>query len=113
MMEIHWEASAREVTIRGLRWVHPKKITFWYSLTPRVLTEEAPISGIAPPPFECVVYHRCRARSGYDTWAGIMRVCAWIYLFKNYAVKDWGSFAEVYGMPLRFGKFEPAKQGGP
>jgi hypothetical protein len=29
MMEIHWEASAREVTIRGLRWVHPKKITFW------------------------------------------------------------------------------------
>jgi phage gp29-like protein len=74
--------------------------------------EEAPISGIDPPPFECV-YHRCRARSGYDTWAGIMRVWAWMYLFKNYAVKDWGSFAEVYGMPLKVGKFQPAKQGGP
>ena len=112
MMEIHWEVSAREVIIRGLRWVHPKKITFWGSLTPRVLTEEAPISGIDLPPFECVD-HRCRARSGYDIRAGIMRVCAWMYLFKKYAVKDWGSFAEVYGMPLRVCKFELAKQGGP
>jgi hypothetical protein len=49
-MEIHWETSAGEVAIRGLRWMHPKKITFWGSLTPRILTEEAPISGIAPPP---------------------------------------------------------------
>jgi phage gp29-like protein len=62
--------------------------------------------GIDPPPFK-FVYHRCRARSGYDTRAGIMRVCAWMYLFKNYAVKDWIGFAEVYGMPLRAAKYEP------
>jgi len=36
-----------------------------------------------------------------------MRVCAWMYLFKNYAVKDWIGFPEVYGMPLRVGKYEP------
>ena len=47
------------------------------------------------------------ARSGYDTRAGIMRVCAWMYLFKNYTVKDMMGFAEVYGMPLRVGKYEP------
>jgi hypothetical protein len=33
-MEIIWDASAREVTIRGLRWLHPKRITFLESLTP-------------------------------------------------------------------------------
>lgn len=106
MMEILWEASGGEVAVRGLRWVHPKRITFWDSLTPKILTEEEPIHGLDPPPFK-FVYHRCRARSGYDTRAGIMRVCAWMYLFKNYAVKDWIGFAEVYGMPLRVGKYEP------
>jgi len=34
-------------------------------------------------------------------------VCAWMYLFKNYALKDWVAFAEVYGMPLRLGKYQP------
>jgi len=106
MMEILWEISSREVHIRKLRWVHPKKVTFHESLTPRILTELDPVRGIEPPPFK-FVYHRCRARSGYDTRAGIMRVCAWMYLFKNYAVKDWVGFIEVYGMPLRIGRYEP------
>jgi phage gp29-like protein len=30
-----------------------------------------------------------------------------MYLFKNYALKDWMGFAEVFGMPLRVGKYEP------
>ncbi len=106
ILEILWEASEGQVGIRGLRWVHPKKITFWNSLTPRILTEQDPIQGIEPPSFK-FAYHRCRSRSGYDTRAGIMRVCAWMYLFKNYALKDWIGFAEVYGMPLRIGKYEP------
>src|SRR3546814_17559397 len=27
-------------------------------------------------------------------------------MFKNYGVKDWVSFAETYGMPLRLGKYD-------
>jgi phage gp29-like protein len=30
-----------------------------------------------------------------------------MYLFVNYAVKDWVAFAEIYGMPLRLGKYKP------
>ena len=80
MLEILWEASGGEVDIRGLRRVHPTKITFWDSLTRKVPTEEEAIRSIDPPPFK-FVYHRCRTHSGYDTRAGIMRVCAWMYLF--------------------------------
>ncbi len=87
MMEILWEVSGGEVAIRDLAWVPPGKITFSESLTPRVLTDDEPVRGIDPPPFK-FVYHRYKARSGYDTRAGIMRVCSWMYLFKNYAVKD-------------------------
>ncbi|MGD9505363.1 MAG: DUF935 domain-containing protein [Syntrophobacteraceae bacterium] len=105
MTEILWETSGRESQVRGLRHIPAKRITFWNSMAPRVLTEEEPIRGVEPPPFK-VIYHKCRARSGCDARGGIMRVCAWMYLFKNYAVKDWASFAEVYGMPLRLGKFD-------
>ena len=31
----------------------------------------------------------------------------WMYLFKNYNVKDWISFAEIFGLPLRLGKYQP------
>jgi phage gp29-like protein len=33
---------------------------------------------------------------------------AWVYLFKNYALKDWNIFNEVFGMPLRLGKYDPS-----
>lgn len=105
MHELRWSVSGSENRVTGLRWIHPKKITFWNSLTPRILTEEESVRGIDPPPFK-FAYHRAKARSGYDTRAGIMRVCAWMYLFKNYDLKDWVAFAEVYGMPLRIGKYE-------
>jgi phage gp29-like protein len=49
------------------------------TLTPRALADKEPVRGIEPPPFK-FFYHRCRARSGYDTRTGIMRVCAWTYL---------------------------------
>lgn len=106
MMEILWDVSSGQAGIRALRWVHPKKVTFVDSLTPRVLTEADRARGEDPPPFK-FVYHRYKARSGYDTRAGIMRVCAWMYLFKNFSVKDWVGFSEIYGQPLRLGKYSP------
>ncbi len=62
---------------------------------------------IVPPPWK-VIFHRCILRAGSVTRAGLLRVVAWVYLFKNYALKDWNVFNEVYGMPLRLGKYDPA-----
>ncbi|MCE5242493.1 MAG: DUF935 domain-containing protein [Syntrophobacteraceae bacterium] len=106
VMEIMWDASSGLASISSLNWIHPKKITFWDSIHPRILTEEEPVRGVDPPGHK-IVYHRYKARSGHDTRAGIMRVCAWMYLFKNFAIKDWAAFAEIFGMPIRIGKYEP------
>lgn len=105
VLELLWDASEGQAALTGMEWIHPKKVTFWESLTPRVLTEEAPVNGVDLQAFKWV-YHRYKARSGYDTRAGIMRVCAWMYLFKNYDVKDWVGFAEVFGKPMRVGKYD-------
>lgn len=55
-------------------------------------------------PFGWLV-HKHRAKSGYLTRGGLHRVLAWPYLFKNYATADLAEFLEIYGLPLRVGKY--------
>ncbi len=115
LCEVLWSTDGGKAVIGGLSWIHAKKAVFydrggnmWAKSVevPKIITEAEPIYGETMPPFK-LVYHRYKARSGYDTRAGVLRVCAWMYLFKNYALKDWVAFAEVFGMPLRLGKYDP------
>jgi len=114
MQEIVWDVTEGKAIIAGFMWIHAKKAVFtdfgksmWEPMIsiPKIITEAQPINGEDMPPFK-LVYHRYKARSGYDTRAGILRTCSWMYLFKNYGIKDWVGFAEVFGMPLRLGKYD-------
>jgi len=104
--EIIWEVAASQARVVELRWLPQKRVTFVQDLKPRLLTPEAPWQGEEPPPWK-VIYHRFKARSGYAPRAGVLRVVGWMYLLKNYALKDWAAFNEVFGMPLRLGKYDP------
>jgi phage gp29-like protein len=57
-------------------------------------------------PFKFIV-HAAKAKSGLPVRGGIARAAGWAYLFKNYVLKDWMTFAEVFGQPLRLGKYGP------
>lgn len=48
-----------------------------------------------------------KAKSGYLERAALFRVLVWPYLFKNYGVADLAEFLEIYGIPLRIGKYPP------
>ncbi len=106
LSEIFWEVTEGQARVEGLRWIPQKKVTFDEQLQPRLLTAEARWQGVAPPPWK-VIYHRYKARSGCATRAGVLRVVGWMYLLKNFALKDWAAFNEVFGMPLRLGKYDP------
>ena len=101
--ELLWEGGAQAL-VKGFNPIHPKNISFLNSLTPLVITENN-WQGVDPGPFK-LVYLRYGAKSGHDTRNGVLRVCAYMYLFKNYALKDWAVFNEIFGMPLRLGKYE-------
>jgi hypothetical protein len=45
------------------------------SFTPKILTDAEPVKCVGTPSCK-FVYYRCNMRSGYDTKAGIMRVCS-------------------------------------
>ena len=49
--------------------------------------------------------HTHKAKSGYVTRGGLHRILAWPYLFKNYSVRDLAEFLEIYGLPMRLGKY--------
>jgi phage gp29-like protein len=49
--------------------------------------------------------HMHRSRNGYLARAPLCRVLAWPYLFKHYAVRDLAEFLEIYGLPMRLGKY--------
>lgn len=52
------------------------------------------------------IVHLHPAKSGLPIRGGIARAAAWGYLFKNFTIKDWMAFLEVYGLPLRVGKYQ-------
>ena len=51
------------------------------------------------------IVHVHRAMSGYTARSGLMRVLVWPYLFKHFSVGDLAEFLDIYGLPLRIGKF--------
>jgi phage gp29-like protein len=107
LVEIIWELKEGQARVAELRWIPQKKVTFVEDLRPRLLTAVEPWRGAELPPWK-VVYHRYRARSGHETRAGVLRVVGYMYLLKNFALKDWAAFNEVFGMPLRLGKYDAA-----
>lgn len=105
IMELAWTVEDGKNVIEDIEYVHPKKLV-WDSTTDelKICTGEYP-SGVELPENKFVV-HKYKAKSGHASRAGIMRVVSWMYLFKNYDIKDWVSFCEVFGMPLRLGKYD-------
>ena len=105
IMEIAWAVEDGRDIIENIEYVHPKKL-LWDAATDemKICTSEYP-AGVSLPENKFVV-HKYKAKSGHAGRAGIMRVVSWMYLFKNYDIKDWVSFCEVFGMPLRLGKYD-------
>lgn len=104
--EILWKIEDDKTTVKEIKWCHQKRFFWDEEDNFKVTTKEFP-SGIIVPENKFIV-HRYKARSGHPARAGVLRVVAWMYLFKNYDIKDWVSFCEVFGMPLRLGKYNPS-----
>lgn len=105
-LEIEWHRV-------GDTWL-PKTITHrpqsWFLLH-REYREEIRLrntggDGEALQPLGWIV-HTHKAKSGWLARSALFRVLAWPYLFKNYSVADLAEFLEIFGLPLRVGKYPP------
>ncbi|GEC88604.1 MULTISPECIES: DUF935 domain-containing protein [Brevibacillus] len=103
--EIEWNYDQGMVLPKRIPWVDTRRFTFDLEGNMRLITDENPTGMLLPT--NKFMIHRYKARSGSMVRAGIIRSCAWMYMFKNYSIKDWMTFLEVFGMPIRVGKYEP------
>lgn len=107
--ELHWDTSEDQAGVEEFEFLEQKRFLFTdskgvLSRTPRLITDDDPM-GVDIPAWKTII-HRYGGASGHVTRSGIYRICAWWYLFKNYSIKDWVIFCEVFGMPLRVGKYD-------
>lgn len=51
------------------------------------------------------IVHKHKSRSTTLARSGLMRTLAWLYIFKYYSIRDFAEFLELYGLPIRIGKY--------
>jgi len=88
-------------------WRDPKYFTFDYiSRSELRLARLGTIDGDPLPPAKFIT-HIPRLKAGVPIRGGFGRMAAWSFIFKSYSLKDWAAFLDIYGMPIRLGKYHP------
>lgn len=72
----------------------------------RLLDEADPVNGVVLAPYKFIV-HLPRIRSGLPIRGGLARLAAVGYMCKAWTWKDWMGFADIFGMPMRVGRYGP------
>ncbi|MDN6856997.1 DUF935 domain-containing protein [Pseudomonas sp. CAN2814] len=105
-IELDWSLEGRE----WMPLAFDHRPQSWFQLNPDDQNElrlrDNSMAGEALQPFGWIM-HKPRARSGYVARSGLFRVLAWPYLFKHYATSDLAEMLEIYGLPIRLGKYPP------
>jgi phage gp29-like protein len=103
--EIVWEISERQWFPARLE----PRAPHWFAFDPmdmRTLLLREP-EGNVPLAAYKFIPHIHSVKAGIPIRGGLARIAAWSFLFKAYGIRDWTIFAEVYGQPLRLGKYAP------
>lgn len=72
---------------------------------PHPLMMKSEGNSFVPLPSNRFIIHEMRLSNSMCSCSGMGRLAAWWYLFYNHTIKDWLGFMEVYGKPLRLGRY--------
>lgn len=105
--EIMWQTRDRQWWPQQYIWRDPRFFRFDQA-TGRELRLIDPLNvaeGVRLAPYKFIV-HSPRLKSGVPLRGGLARLVAVSYMAKSYTLTDWLAFAEVFGMPLRLGRYD-------
>lgn len=105
VVEILWDTQQLPWKPCGYKWKNPRYFHFDRDTAEQIrIRDLSNYDGFPLQPYKYIV-HTPKVRSGLALASGLARCCAAMHLFKSYAIRDWMVFAEVFGMPLRVGKY--------
>ena len=121
--EVVWEMTPRGLRPAAYERIDPRWITFDRrdGRTPLLRDFDgalrlpggrgAPVEGFGVPaypfPERRIVFHAPQLKAGLPARSGLAYFCAAVSMLKGVAVRDWWAYAEVYGLPLRVGRYGP------
>lgn len=105
VVEIIWESTAKEWRPKEYKW-RPQRWFKYDELTGRELLLINP-DGITTTelPLYKYIIHEPQLKSGLPIRGGLARLVAVSYMCKAYTLTNWTAFLEVFGLPLRLGKY--------
>ncbi|GAP66275.1 hypothetical protein MBSD_n1579 [Mizugakiibacter sediminis] len=72
----------------------------------RLLDASDLVDGVPLAPYKFIV-HLPRIRAGLPIRGGLARLAAVAYMCKAWTWRDWMAFADIYGLPMRVGRYGP------
>lgn len=114
IVEIMWNRSAKVAPLAGTCWAavnYTWRDPHWFQWDQvtgeaLLLRDEGNPAGLPLPRYKFVI-HRPKLKSGLTMRGGVARLAAVSYMCKSFGLRDWMAFCEVFGMPLRVGKYGP------
>lgn len=102
--EIVWETSGsvwypREIIPRPQHW-----FTFDRDSGRLLRLVDGSAEGAEIAPYRMIV-HQPPIHAGIPLLGGVARSALWAWVFKSYALRDWARFCELFGQPIRVGKY--------
>jgi phage gp29-like protein len=99
-----WENVDGLLMPKGCEWRDPSIFQVLPTDPQTLRLRDGSYEGVALNPLGWMV-HRAKSKSGYMARTGLVRTLVWPFIWKNYSVRDLAEFLEIYGLPLKLGKF--------
>ncbi|WP_233007164.1 DUF935 domain-containing protein [Rheinheimera faecalis] len=105
VVQILWDTKSTPWKPQDYKWVDPRYLRQDQDTLEQILliSDDAP-SGAALEPYKFIL-HTPRSKSGSVWRNGLARLAAVMYMLKSFTIRDWWAFAEVFGIPVRIGKY--------
>lgn len=104
--ELQWEPEliGGLKLIKSVQWRDPS----WF-MTPTferntLRLRDGSVDGVPLQQFGWIT-HIAKAKTGYLSRIGLIRTLIWPFIYKNYSARDFAEFLEIYGLPMRLGKY--------
>ncbi|MER2529360.1 MAG: DUF935 domain-containing protein [Candidatus Competibacter denitrificans] len=104
--QIPWAPRDKSRLERAYTWRDPRYFVYDQASGRelRLMDESALIDGLPLAPWRFIV-HEPSLKMGLPIRGGLARLAATSYMCSTFTLEDWLAFAEVFGMPLRLGRY--------
>jgi phage gp29-like protein len=104
--EIMWQRGDSRWTPEEYRWRDPRWFKFDYKEGEQLRLRDQEIQeGVPLAPYKFIC-HYPQLRTGLKIRGGLARLACVSYMCKNYDIKDWMRFVELFAQPLRMGRYD-------